>query len=683
MKKTIKKTPLIFLILLLLATCFVGCSKDKNTQPAEKPMGAAGTWSIYIYLCGSNLETKMGAAGRNIDELLAANIPENVSVILQTGGAAKWRSHDIPNDSICRFNISDGKLTLLEKLPQSNMGEEETFEGFLSYCVKNSPAEKMCAIVWDHGGGSLNGVANDENYDFDALSLAEMDTAINNVHSKMTDRFELIGFDACLMANYETAEMLEPYTRYMLASEEIEPSGGWDYGALIDAIAENKSISGGELGKAVADAYFAKCTANDKDATATLSALDLSKFGELRQAFESVTQSMKEDAVSAKGVQQIAQSAKLSQKYGGTTDMEGYSNLIDLGHFAENFKACEEAKDLTAAIKNIVIYNVFGKEKSQSRGLSFFYPLHYDAKQLQQYFDGVCPSETYEEYLDFVYSNIPSDPIKFSDYGSEREDGSFGIKLDESSIDYVLSYDFDLVEFALLGRGENLEYIDLAYSRFGRDNDLLGSWDDLDCHSNFRGIWITLNGCKLFVTPIETTAEYVIYTAPIILNGERTNLRFAYIWDETFEMGGYYKILGAWNGIDPVTGMSDKELTLLRSTDSIQVEYPYLKVHYYAEGESFAVGDVVSNMRVEDVPVGANGYEVYEDPLGSDAFDSQFYVYQFVVTDIFGGEHYSDAAILMMNKTYDELKQHPLGDGEYAADIVGIMDMEGESIMEA
>ena len=40
-------------------------------------MGKAGTWSIYLYLCGSNLETKMGAAGRNIDELLAADIPDN------------------------------------------------------------------------------------------------------------------------------------------------------------------------------------------------------------------------------------------------------------------------------------------------------------------------------------------------------------------------------------------------------------------------------------------------------------------------------------------------------------------------------------------------------------------------------------------------------------------------------
>ena len=33
--------------------------------------------------------------------------------------------------------------------------------------------------VWDHGSGSIDGVANDENYNFDALTLAEMDGALN------------------------------------------------------------------------------------------------------------------------------------------------------------------------------------------------------------------------------------------------------------------------------------------------------------------------------------------------------------------------------------------------------------------------------------------------------------------------------------------------------------------------
>ena len=42
--------------------------------------------------------------------------------------------------------------------------------------------------------------------------------------------FELIGFDACLMASVEMASVASPYAKYMVASEEVEPGSGWDYG---------------------------------------------------------------------------------------------------------------------------------------------------------------------------------------------------------------------------------------------------------------------------------------------------------------------------------------------------------------------------------------------------------------------------------------------------------------------
>lgn len=96
-------------------------------------MGESGTWSIFLYLCGSNLETNMGAAGKNLDELLASDIPDNVHVIIQTGGAKKWRSHGISAGEIGRYSVRDGELTLLESLPSANMGEGGTLESFLSW----------------------------------------------------------------------------------------------------------------------------------------------------------------------------------------------------------------------------------------------------------------------------------------------------------------------------------------------------------------------------------------------------------------------------------------------------------------------------------------------------------------------------------------------------------------------
>ena len=656
----------LFMGLFFLFALF-GCAPK---TPQETPMGESGTWSIYLYLCGSNLETKMGAAGHNLDEILSSEIPENVNVVIQTGGAKKWRSHDIPNDSLCRYTVRDGKLSLLEALPLANMGAEETFEAFLTYCVENYPAEKMCPIIWDHGGGSLNGVANDENFGFDALSLAEMEGALLSVSSGMTDRFELFGFDACLMANLETAEMLAPFARYLLASEEIEPSGGGDYSALFSAIGKDKTISGGELGKAVCDGYFAKCEESEKESTATLSVTDLEAFAAVEEAFDSMTRKMGEKIGEATGIRTVAQSAKNSQKFGGTSDIEGYSNLIDLRHFAENAQDLEESAAVISAVEKAVLYEVKGKVKSKSGGLSFFYPLHYDEEQLSEYCGGICPSMPYREYLTRVYGNIPEEPIVFLNKGSVLKDGSFSIQLAESSRNYILSIEFDLVEYSVIENGDELR---LGHSKFGRDNDIFRDEDTLSYHSNFRGIWLALNGCKLFVTPVEKTEEYIIFTAPIFLNGEKTNLRFAFIWDDAYVNGGYYKMLGAWNGIDPVTGMSDKELTLIKSTDEITAYYPYREVVRSADGE-WHFGTLT--MREKEVPGGE--YTIEEDPL-----ENEIYIYQFVVTDIFGREYYSDAAGMLMTKTYDELKANPLLDGEYAARVDRVMEAEGESVLEA
>ena len=227
----IKRFLALGIAIALVGVVLGGCIRQKQEEAQlvnAVPMGDKGTYSLFLYLCGSDLETKQGAAGKNLDEILKADLPENVQVVVQTGGAEKWRSHDIPSDCLNRYLVEDGRLTLLETLPQASMGDGGTLRDFLQYGVEHYPAEKMCVILWDHGSGSIDGVANDQNFDFDSLTLAEIELALEDVSQTMTDKFEFFGLDACLMANYETAHMLSPYARFMVASEEIEPSGGWD-----------------------------------------------------------------------------------------------------------------------------------------------------------------------------------------------------------------------------------------------------------------------------------------------------------------------------------------------------------------------------------------------------------------------------------------------------------------------
>ena len=43
-------------------------------------------WAIYWYLCGSDLESEGGCATEDISELLDVELPDNVKVVIETGG---------------------------------------------------------------------------------------------------------------------------------------------------------------------------------------------------------------------------------------------------------------------------------------------------------------------------------------------------------------------------------------------------------------------------------------------------------------------------------------------------------------------------------------------------------------------------------------------------------------------
>src|SRR5690606_39281103 len=101
----------------------------------------------------------------------------------------------------------------------------------------------------------------------------------------------------------------------------------------------------------------------------------------------------------------------------------------------------------------------------------------------------------------------------------------------------------------------SLYYMDYDYDEYmllGYDNDIEADCENGVFIDNFRGVWPTLNGCYCAPTLLAEEDDYNLYSIPILLNGEMTNLRAAYIWESDDE--GYFKIYGAWDGINPDTG---------------------------------------------------------------------------------------------------------------------------------
>ena len=95
----------------------------------EKPPLSKAT--LLIYMCGSSLETTGGSATANIRELLGARIDDGANIVIQTGGARKWRGFDIPSDRLARYSVQGGELVEVGETALANMGEAKTLADFV------------------------------------------------------------------------------------------------------------------------------------------------------------------------------------------------------------------------------------------------------------------------------------------------------------------------------------------------------------------------------------------------------------------------------------------------------------------------------------------------------------------------------------------------------------------------
>ncbi len=233
----------------------------RNKRDKEEIMGKENSWTLFIYLCGSNLETQYQYASKNIKEMLSANFNSeninNLNIIIQTGGSKNWGMNQISNNKNERYKIdgNTGNLSLLQELDNANMGDANTLYSFLNWGIDNYAAEHMGVIFWDHGSGVSEGICIDEQYNNDSLSVHELEYTFAKLSKKMTSKFEMIGFDTCLSGSLEYANLLAPYAKYMVASADLEPGDGWRYKDPINYLLYHPDATGEELGREICNAY--------------------------------------------------------------------------------------------------------------------------------------------------------------------------------------------------------------------------------------------------------------------------------------------------------------------------------------------------------------------------------------------------------------------------------------------
>lgn len=232
--------------------------------------------TVLIYMNGSNLESNYGCATTDIQEMLDADLNDRVSVLIQTMGTLEWQDYGIASDHAQRYLIEDHDLVLVDdSLEQEDCTDPRTLSNFINWSEKNYPADRYILILWNHGGGSVEGFGyNQWGRYSDSLTLDEMQTALKDGGVP----FDFIGMDSCIMSSIEICYALYDYCDYMILSEDFESSLGWSYSGWLTELASNTSIDTVSLAKIIIDDMVEANEKNRREGSSSTLALIDQKY---------------------------------------------------------------------------------------------------------------------------------------------------------------------------------------------------------------------------------------------------------------------------------------------------------------------------------------------------------------------------------------------------------------------
>lgn len=350
-------------------------------------------WTVIVYSAADDevLEESMWF---DVNEMEVVGSTPQVNVVVQLDryagaftGDGDWtdtRRYLIQQDN----DLSSITSPVVQSLGEVDTGDPQTLIDFVTWAIQNYPARKYALVMSDHGGGWTGGFSDMSAASYSELSIPEIVTSIETIRQNTgIDKFELIGFDACLMGQIEVFGSLYPYSNYMVASEEVEPGYGWSYAAFLEQLAQNPSMNGSGLSQSIVNTYVindvllsgGRASADEiaqEEATTTLSAIESARVPDVIGAMNQFV-----SAAAVLDQRLVAEARTYSRSYFSLFGEEVSPSFIDLGNFSEVMSTLTEdpgiqqtALQLQTAIDSAVVAEKHGVNMSGSSGIAFHFP---------------------------------------------------------------------------------------------------------------------------------------------------------------------------------------------------------------------------------------------------------------------------------------------------------------------
>lgn len=325
-------------------------------------------YTYISYVCADNNLEHYGRDDINEMESGFNDSITNIHVlslldILNGGTTAYYISHDTDSNAITSTQLVGTGLD-----SEVNMGDPATLITFVQYCMTNYPAEHYVLDLWDHGSGWA--ICYDETSENDALTMAELRTALQTINTTTGNRIDILCMDACLMGTLEVAYEIVDYVDIFIASEETILVSGYPYDTIIANLCADPMQNITEFSSAVVDLFHASYSSFFQT---TLSAVNLSVVG------SSVFTNF---ALFAQYLYSYLNLGIKNELYNARVDSEEFydPDFIDLYDFTENTKIEASNATIISLAQNLMtslstaVINEKHHNHAGAHGLSIYFP---------------------------------------------------------------------------------------------------------------------------------------------------------------------------------------------------------------------------------------------------------------------------------------------------------------------
>jgi clostripain len=252
-------------------------------------------WTFMVYLDSDNNLESAGIDDVNEMELIGST--ERVNIVVEMDRIGGYDTTNGDWTGARRFRIEEDNdpflmnSPTLEDLGEVNMGDPEELIRFVDWAIGNYPAKKYALVLWDHGG-AFRGICYDDTVpglpegEHDAINMTELNYAAEKIYQIAGNRkIDLVGFDACLMAQVAVQYEIKDFAKVGVASGYNEPGDGWPYDPILGPLVNDPGMDERELSEIIVHEYIKSYEDGTEDPEdypmVTQAAFDLEKMDDL------------------------------------------------------------------------------------------------------------------------------------------------------------------------------------------------------------------------------------------------------------------------------------------------------------------------------------------------------------------------------------------------------------------